>query len=98
MPKKIFAGEETVQSEEGSDVKLQFYLLKENKFYKELGIKAESYGIAIAKVQDKILEYNTVEDITTEEAKAKELLERLKINGVMPVHLKDVIEDWLSCD
>lgn len=35
-----------------------------------------------------------VANVTTDEAKAKDLLKRCVDHGVSPTHLKDVLEDW----
>ena len=87
-----------VETENERKIVLEYY---QNK--KRLLNKAKlkiSYGITIVKKEyekDKInLEQETISKITTNEIIIKNIIEKLKINKVTPIALKDVLTDLLK--
>lgn len=58
------------------------------------GFHCESYGFLVA--DDRTGEESRCRHVTVNAAQAVTLLERLIHCGVSPVHLPDVVEDWLG--
>lgn len=92
---KLLVGKEDVKLEDGKFAKVEYYILKERIFYDELNIETVTYGIEIDKKDEDQLEFDFLRDITTEEDEIKKLIKLIMKNKVMPVHLKDVMEDLI---
>lgn len=88
---RLFVGKENLE-----DWELRYYILKEVKFYEEWKEEKMSYGIEIEKVKLDEVEKNSVEDITCNENTIKKMMNIIVKNQVLPVHLKDVVEDMIS--
>lgn len=76
-----------------NDFKL-IYSLTETEIELE-GEKYITYGIEVEKQSLCELEKAVVNDITTDRKKAEEIIEKMKNNEVTPVHLYDVMENFL---
>ena len=68
-----------------------FELVKER--IKTVDLEYDSFGI-LSKVSDG--EQCFISDVTTDESKARALVRVLRANEVSPLHLYDVITDWLA--
>ena len=78
-------------------MRLNYYIVKESKFYEELDLEMDCYGIEIEKVEDDGEKYerSEIKDISCVEEKVLRLAELLKRNQVFPVHLKEIVEDFI---
>lgn len=97
MNKRCF-GCERIKGEDKEEFEVKYYLLKEERCEVSLNEKRIFYGIQISKCEiGSLTEYesNTVKDIGINENKAISILEELKMNKVTPVHLYDVIENFI---
>lgn len=94
---KVLVGKEDVEVPDGSIVELNYYIVKENIFYEELNARHVSYGIEIEKVANQFSnhERNFLRDITCNRKEILRIADLLRKNKVMPVHLKDVMEDFI---
>lgn len=84
------------QTEE--DVKMDDFKLSYSLTESQIELEGEKYivyGVEIEKRSLSKVEKNKLEDITTDRKKAEEILEIIKTNEVTPVHLCDVIENFL---
>jgi hypothetical protein len=95
---KQYCGYELLKGESGNKIELQYYILKQSQLYLEICEVKIAYGIEIVKNEflenkDVLTEENSIEDITTNMYKIKDIIKTLKDNQVMPIHLKDVIEN-----
>lgn len=75
-------------------IELEYY--KTNNCIKE---NSESYGVEVIKkeyVSDKVyIEKNNIKNITKDENRANEILEKLKKFKVTPIALQDVVDDLM---
>ncbi|MBR4110292.1 MAG: hypothetical protein IKK43_01205 [Clostridia bacterium] len=85
--------QQTEEAVKMDDFKLS-YSLTEAEIELEGG-KYITYGIEVEKRSLSRVEKSKVEDITTDRNKAEEILEIMKNNEVTPVHLYDVMENFL---
>jgi hypothetical protein len=97
---KQYCGYELLKGESGNKIELQYYILKQSQLYLEICEVKIAYGIEIVKNEflenkDVSTEENSIEDITTNMYKIKDIIKTLKDNQVMPIHLKDVIENMI---
>lgn len=73
-------------------IKIDYYLIIDNKVYFNDIIPRKTYGIEIIENDN---EKEIVNDISTDEDFITNIIEKLKTNAVLPVHLFDIIEDLL---
>jgi len=78
---------------ENNEETLEYYMLNNNdeSNEKKIGI----YGIEIVKKNKKSEEKSFIQDLTVNKEFAEEILQKVKDNMVTPVHLYDVIENFL---
>ena len=96
MVAKIFVGKEELELPNHSCAKINYYILKEKKYYEEVDIQKETYGIEIEKIVSQEVENSILEDITCDISKIQYMIVLLKRNQVTPVHLKEVVEDLIG--
>ena len=89
---KEFFGSEKLEILDGNIIDINYYLTKENVYFEELCRFEITYGIQI-EIKDKEIEL--VRNITSDREKIYRILEIMKRNKVLPVHLHDVVEDLL---
>ena len=78
--------------------------LKEDVIYKIIeskqtleGVRYCSYGIAVyPKSDNSAPAWLSVDDITTDKARLEELIRQCNLLNLSPIHLHDVIEDFLQ--
>ncbi len=91
--KKQFRGSAVLELENDSGImKLDYYLLEEDKKFEEQNNLMKTYGIEIVKCDD---EREVVRDITVNKDEANILVEKLRELGVTPMHLYDVLENFI---
>lgn len=69
------------------------YILTENRCCNEMNVKT-FYGIQISDGSNRIIA--TVRDITTDGNRLSELIRTCNLLALSPLHLYDVIEDFLA--
>lgn len=74
------------------EIKVDYYLIEETKFFYEDEKPRTTYGIEIVENDN---ESEIIKDITLDEEKAVDMIDIMKNNDVLPIHLHDVIEDLL---
>lgn len=90
--KKQFRGSAVLHAENSSDImKLDYYLLEEEKSFEEEGY-FKTYGIEIVKNDE---EREMAQDVTVNAEDAISLVDKLKEYEVTPMHLFDVLENFL---
>lgn len=77
--------------EDGRTMGYRYYILV-GEMAVSGGLACESYGV---KVVGEDGEEASVPDLTVSPARIDQLMELLVRNGVSPVTLRDVVEDWL---
>ena len=90
---KFLLGEESLDDK--GEIKLKYFLLEESKYVEETSENVKCYGIEAQKITKDNIEKNLVHDITTEKESAVSMVNILKNNKIMPIHLQDVIMDML---
>lgn len=80
---------------------LEYYLLEDAVEVKESNFAVMCYGIEVVKrnVGEDGLEYTqskTVKNITCSETLARQFLELISSNEVMPISIKDVLDDFVE--
>ena len=93
---KFCVGSEHLEVQNGVNVELKYYILKQEKFYTELNESYVSYGLEIEEKAIDFYDRDFVEDITCDSKIIDFMSCKLKENKVLPVHLKDIIIDMLS--
>lgn len=86
-----FKGSSFITSD-NETIKVDYYLIVDNKLYFDDKIPRNTYGIEIIENDN---EKEIVNDISTDEDFITNIIEKLKTNAVLPVHLFDIIEDLL---
>lgn len=81
---------QVLMGEQGKRVELHYTILAEEMAAGHF--TCDSYGIRIEKADG---ETACIRDITTSRARIGELFSLLVRNGVTPMQLRDVVEDWL---
>lgn len=76
----------------GKEIKLDYYLIEEEKIFFKDDKPRCTYGIEIIENE---IESELVNDISLDKNITIDMIEKLKANEVFPVHLRDVIEDLL---
>ena len=90
---EIYPKEDGQDSQKLSGV--QYFIVAEDLF-SDYGVPLlESYGVCVC-INGKEEEKSVIRHITSSSAKIEELMELLLRNGVTPVSLNDVVEDWLA--
>lgn len=91
MVKELY-GTSKIKYENKEEI-LEYYMLNNNDEITEnkIGI----YGIEIIKKNDTSEEKSFVSDLTVNREYAQEILKKIKDNIVTPVHLYDVLENFL---
>ena len=90
---KFLLGEESLDDK--GETRLKYFLLEESKYVEETSKNVKCYGIEAQKITKDNIEKNLVHDITTEKESAVSMVNILKNNKIMPIHLQDVIMDML---
>ena len=89
--REIFAGSRTEKDETGTQLRFDYYILigemDVGRFF------CESYGVKVA--QRGTDRECAVPDVTTSVARIDSLMELLMENGVTPINLPEVLQDWL---
>ena len=93
---KFCVGSEHLKVQNGVNVELKYYILKQEKYYPELNKQYTIYGMEIEKKDNDFVESNLIEDITCDADEINLISCKLKKNKVLPIHLKDIISDMLS--
>lgn len=88
MNKRQIGGKVTI-----SDFELKYFLI-ESEIYLE-GEKHISYGMEIVKEFSGEIENSSVDSVTTNPFYMEQIIEKMRENTVTPVHLVDVIENFL---
>ena len=94
---RLFIGREDIMKPDGSLIKVSYYITKENKYYEELKMNSISYGFEVEKMSEneESNERSIIKDVTCNEEEAYRIAGLIKDYGVLPVHLKDVVEDLI---
>lgn len=70
------------------------YFLTESEIISE-GESYVMYGIEIEKKSLSKIETSVIKDVTIDKTHAREIVEIIKSNSVTPIHLNDVMENFL---
>lgn len=92
MVKELY-GTSMIKYENKEEI-LEYYLLNSDK-ESEAKNKIKIYGIEIIKKSDMKEEKSFVSDLTVNKSFAEEIIKTIKDNVVTPVHLYDVLENFL---
>ena len=94
--KKCFIGSTSVIVDDGENMDLKYYLIKEEKTFEDTNDPITTYGVEIDKNN---IEREIIRDVSVNEAKVNKvistLISTLISNQVTPIHLYDVIENFL---
>lgn len=89
--REIFAGSRTEKDEKGIQLRFDYYILvgemDVGRFF------CESYGVKVTQRGTPSL--CAIPDVTTSAARIDSLMELLMKNGVTPISLPEVVQDWL---
>lgn len=89
---KYFVGATNVIVNGEESIKLKYYLIKEMKEFEETKRAITTYGVEIDKNN---IEREMIKDISVNESEVNKVINMLISNQVTPIHLYDVIEDFL---
>lgn len=92
---KTYIGGEKLELLERENIELKYYVLTQKYYCEEQNRTIDTYGIEIQSVNQEQEEVNKIENVTINKEKAFLIAETLRKNIVMPIHLKDVIEDLI---
>ena len=92
---RVFGGEEYLALENKRVAVLRYFVLEQSIILEETGDKITTYGLEVEKWMGTSLEKDFVSDVTTEIEKVTNIMDCLRKNKVMPVHLKEVLTDML---
>ena len=90
--KKCFIGSTSVIVDDGENMDLKYYLIKEEKTFADTNDPITTYGVEIDKNN---IEREIIRDVSVNEAKVNKVISTLISNQVTPIHLYDVIENFL---
>lgn len=89
---KCFVGATSVIVDGGENMDLKYYLIKEEKTFEDINDPITTYGVEIDKNN---IEREMIRDVSVNEAKVNKVISTLINNQVTPIHLYDVIENFL---
>lgn len=89
---KCFIGATSIIVDNGDNIELKYYLIKEEKIFKDINVPITTYGVEIDKNN---IEREMIRDVSVNEAKVNKVISSLINNQVTPIHLYDVIENFL---
>ncbi len=92
---RLYIGEEYLALESKRVATLRYFVLEESKKVEGTESDVSTYGLEVEKWNGKNVERNFVSDVTTNKEYAVDVMDCLRKNKVMPIHLKDVIADML---
>lgn len=93
MKKLFLEGTKTLVLEDNKEVKLDYYLVEENK---HCGQPAYLYGIKIVKHLEDYLETEYTEPISYSRDFVKEIVHKLWHNGVTLVSMFEIVDDLVN--
>ena len=74
------------------EIKVDYYLIADSKIFSDESSPRRTYGVEIVE-NDK--ECELVQDVSLDEDATLEIIDTLRRNEVLPIHLHDIIEDLL---
>lgn len=89
---KCFVGATSVIVDGGENMDLKYYLIKEEKTIEDINDPITTYGVEIDKNN---IEREMIRDVSVNEAEVNKVISTLINNQVTPIHLYDVIENFL---
>lgn len=89
---KYFVGATSVIVDGKENIDLKYYLIKEEKTFEDINNTVTTYGVEIDKNN---IEREMIRDVSVNEAKVNKVISTLINNQVTPIHLYDVIENFL---
>lgn len=89
---KCFVGATSVIVDGGENMDLKYYLIKEEKTFEDINDPITTYGVEIDKNN---IEREMIRDVSVNEAEVNKVINTLINNQVTPIHLYDVIENFL---
>ncbi len=89
---KCFVGATSVIVDGGENMDLKYYLIKEEKTFEDINDPITTYGVEIDKNN---IEREMIRDVSVNEAEVNKVISTLINNQVTPIHLYDVIENFL---
>ena len=92
---RLLVGDEYLTLENEDTTMLKYYVLEESIYQKNTNDERKTYGLEIEKWTKDSVERGVVHDVTTKKDVAFEMMDLLKENKLMPVHLKEVVMDML---
>lgn len=95
MIDRNYIGGKKVSLSTKRNIELKYFVFFKRKLYADTNEDLMAYGIEIESFNNEIYETARVEDITTDFEKITNIANLLKDNDVMPIHLRDIIEDLI---
>ena len=92
---RLLVGDEYLALENEEMALLKYYVVEGRKEVEGTNEKKPTYGLEIEKWTKQDVERNVVYDVTTQKERAFEMMDTLKENKLMPVHLRDVVMDMI---
>lgn len=92
---RLYIGEEYLALENKRVATLRYFVVEESKSVEASKDKINTYGLEVEKWNGKKVESDFVSDVTTDKEYAVDLMDYLRKNKVMPIHLKEIIVDML---
>lgn len=92
---RLYIGEEYLALENKRVTTLRYFVFEESRKVEETGNNISTYGLEVEKWNGKKVESDFVSDVTTDKEYAVDLMDYLRKNKVMPIHLKEIIVDML---
>ncbi len=94
---RFYIGKEELHLTDSRIVELEYYVTKSNIFYEHLNETQSAYGVGVEeKEKGQLTDKEEIQDITSNRDEIEKIIDVLKNNKVLPIHLKDVILDMLS--
>ena len=93
---RLLVGDEYLALEDDEMALLKYFVLENTEFVEGTSEKHTTYGLEIEKWTKHYVEKDAVYDVTTQKEKAFTIMDSLKENKLLPVHLKDVVGDLLD--